>query len=68
VAGLYTYIFAGSSPLGALIAGGLAASGGTDLAFLVAGATALACAIFGAIMLLRVRAHSDASEAASKTV
>jgi MFS family permease len=68
VAGLYTYIFAGSSPLGALIAGGLAASGGTDLAFLVAGATALACAIFGAIMLPRVRAHSDASDVASKTV
>ncbi len=49
VAGLYSYIFAGSSPFGALIAGSLAASGGTGLAFLVAGATALACAAFGAV-------------------
>ncbi len=59
VAGLYTYIFAGSSPLGALIAGGLAAKSGTELAFLVAGVTALACALFGAIMWPRVRGYSD---------
>ena len=59
VAGLYTYIFAGSSPIGALIAGGLAAKSGTELAFLVAGATALACALFGAIMWPRVRGYSD---------
>ncbi len=59
VAGLYSYIFAGSSPLGALIAGGLAARGGTDLAFLVAGATALACAIFGLIMWSRLRTRPE---------
>jgi MFS family permease len=59
VAGLYTYIFAGSSPIGALIAGGLAAKSGTELAFLVAGGTALACALFGAIMWPRVRGYSD---------
>jgi MFS family permease len=50
VAGLYSYIFAGSSAGGALLAGALAATGGTQLAFLVAGGTALACAAFGAIM------------------
>jgi MFS family permease len=50
VAGLYSYIFSGSSAAGALIAGGLAAVGGTQLAFLVAGGTVLACAAFGAIM------------------
>ena len=49
VAGLYSYIFSGSNALGALIAGALAASGGTELAFLVAGGTVLVCAIFGAI-------------------
>jgi MFS family permease len=50
VAGLYSYIFSGSSAAGALIAGGLAAIGGTQLAFLVAGIVVLACALFGAIM------------------
>lgn len=55
VAGLYSYIFAGSSPFGALIAGSLAASGGTDLAFLVAGGTAIVTAAFGGITWLRIR-------------
>jgi MFS family permease len=50
VAGLYSYIFSGSSALGALVAGGLAHLGGTQLAFFVAGGTALACSGFGAIM------------------
>jgi MFS family permease len=50
VAGLYSYIFSGSSAAGALIAGGLAAIGGTQLAFLVAGIVVLACATFGALM------------------
>ncbi len=50
VAGLYSYIFSGSSAAGALIAGGLANIGGTQLAFFVAGGTVLACAAFGAIM------------------
>lgn len=52
VAGLYSYIFAGSSPLGALLAGGLAERGGTNLAFLIAGAAALTCAI-AAVILVR---------------
>ncbi len=51
VVGLYSYIFAGTNSLGALVAGGLAAIGGTALAFLVAGATALACAVFGTIAM-----------------
>jgi MFS family permease len=50
VAGLYSYVFSGSSAAGALIAGYLASVGGTELAFLVAGCTVLACALFGAIM------------------
>jgi len=50
VAGLYSYIFAGSGAVGAVVAGSLANVGGTRLAFLVAGGTVLACAIFGAIM------------------
>jgi MFS family permease len=62
VAGLYSYIFAGSSPFGALIAGSLAARGGTDLAFLVAGFTALACAAFGVIARPRDGARADHGE------
>jgi MFS family permease len=53
VAGLFSYIFAGSSPLGALIAGVLAERGGTQLAFLVAGGTALAFAAYGLVLLRR---------------
>ena len=50
VAGLYSYIFAGSSPFGALLAGGLAERGGTGLAFAVAGLTALAMAALGFLL------------------
>jgi hypothetical protein len=53
VAGLYSYVFAGSSPLGALLAGGLAERGGTNLAFLVAGGVALASAIAAAALFSR---------------
>jgi len=41
VAGLYSYIFAGSSPVGALLVGWLSARGGTELAFLVAGSAGI---------------------------
>lgn len=68
VAGLYSYIFAGSSPFGALLAGSLAARGGTDLAFLVAGGTAVASALFGLIMWRRLRARPEANEAPAQTV
>ena len=47
VAGLYSYIFAGSNAPGSLLAGTLADVGGTQLAFLVAGGAALASAAFG---------------------
>ena len=67
VAGLYSYIFAGSSPFGALLAGSLAARGGTDLAFLVAGGTAVASALFGVIMWRRLRARPEANEAPANT-
>ena len=53
VAGLYSYIFAGTSPFGALLVGALAERGGTELAFVVGGVTALAFAAFGFIMLRR---------------
>lgn len=51
---LYSYIFAGTSPLGALIAGGLAQRFGTEVAFLEAGVVAAATAL-GAALLLRGR-------------
>lgn len=53
VAGLYSYIFAGTSPFGALLAGGLAQHGGTELAFFVAGATAIILAAYGTFQLRR---------------
>lgn len=53
VAGLYSYIFAGTSPFGALLVGLLADRGGTQLAFFVAGAMALVFAAFGYVMLRR---------------
>ncbi len=53
VAGLYSYIFAGSNSIGALLAGVLAERGGTTLAFVVAGLTALAMAGFGLLMRSR---------------
>lgn len=50
VAGLYNYIFLGTAPLGALVAGALCQAGGTPLAFAVAGSAGLAAtglALFG---------------------
>ena len=67
VAGLYSYIFAGSSPFGALLAGSLAAQGGTDLAFLVAGVVALGSALFGLLMWRRLRARPEATETVAKS-
>lgn len=60
VAGLYSYIFAGTNSFGALLAGLLAAQGGTQLAFLVAGGTALAFAAFGFIFL-HLKQHEEQS-------
>lgn len=49
VGGLFSYLFAGSNAPGSLLDGELASIGGTQLAFLVGGATALLCAIAGLI-------------------
>ena len=47
VAGLYSYIFSGTSAPGALLVGVLAELGGTQLALFVGGATAVVCAALG---------------------
>jgi MFS family permease len=47
VAGLYSYIFSSSSAPGAIIVGALADVGGTQLALIAGGATALLFAAFG---------------------
>jgi MFS family permease len=47
VAGLYSYIFSGSNSIGSLLVGALAEVGGTQLAFIVGGGTAVVCAAFG---------------------
>lgn len=52
IAGLYSYIFSASNPLGALLVGALAESGGTQLAFLVGGAVAVLSAGFGVYVRL----------------
>jgi MFS family permease len=51
VLGLYYLAFNGSMPLGGVLAGWLAATGGTELAFAVGGAGALAAALTGAAVL-----------------
>jgi MFS family permease len=51
VLGLYYLAFNGSMPLGGILAGWLAATGGTELAFAVGGAGALLAALIGAAVL-----------------
>jgi MFS family permease len=53
VLSLYYYAWNGLAPLGGLIVGWLSATGGTELAFSVAGASGLAIAIVGALVLRR---------------
>jgi MFS family permease len=53
VLGIYGYVFTGTVPLGGLLAGWLAAEGGTQLAFLVAGLGGLAAVIYGATSMPR---------------
>jgi MFS family permease len=52
VLGLYYFVFNGSMPAGSILAGWLSASGGTELAFTVAGGAALT-ATAGAVALVR---------------
>ena len=47
VIGLYSYIFNGTTVFGSLLIGVLCETGGTQLAFVVAGATALGMAFIG---------------------
>ena len=47
VLALYGYVFFGTAPLGGLLAGWLSQTGGTRLAFLVAGASGVVAFLFG---------------------
>jgi MFS family permease len=58
VLGLYYYAWNGLAPLGALLVGWLCDSGGTQLAFSVAGASALAVTAFAAATISRRRLSS----------
>ena len=47
VLALYGYVFFGTAPLGGLLAGWLSQTGGTQLAFLIAGASGVVAFLFG---------------------
>jgi MFS family permease len=51
-ASLYMFAFLGGAPLGGLLAGWLTSRGGTQLAFAVAGASAVLVAVTGAVVML----------------
>lgn len=51
VMGIYGYVFFGTAPIGGMLAGWLAQLGGTQLAFLVAGAVSLATLVYGRLEL-----------------
>jgi hypothetical protein len=51
--GLYFFAFNGAGPAGGMLAGWLAAAGGTALAFTVAGSAALAVTAGAAAVLVR---------------
>jgi MFS family permease len=57
VIGFYYFAFNGLAPLGAILAGWLAATGGTELAFAVAGAVTTLVALMALPQLPRVRAE-----------
>ena len=59
---IYLFAFVGTAPIGGLLAGWLADTGGTALAFSVAGATALVA--IGAAQLSRARTRDDTVTAA----
>jgi MFS family permease len=62
VLSLYYYAWNGLAPLGGLIVGWLSATGGTELAFAVAGASGLTMAITGAVVLRRPASPPIAEE------
>ena len=51
VMGIYGYVFFGTAPLGGLLAGWLAQTGGTELAFIVAGGVSLLTVAYGYVAL-----------------
>ena len=51
VMGIYGYVFFGTAPLGGLLAGWLAQTGGTELAFLVAGGVSFLTALWARVEL-----------------
>lgn len=64
VMGLYYYAWAGTGPAGNLLAGWLAARGGTQLAFAVAGGSALGMAALGAALGARPRSGEPWTQSA----
>ena len=60
VLSIYLFVFAGFAPIGGLVSGWLAAVGGTQLAFGVAGVTGLIVGTFAMFRLRGVRARSSA--------
>jgi MFS family permease len=64
VLSLYYYAWNGLAPLGGLVVGWLSATGGTELAFAVAGAAGLAMAITGALAVRKPRSAPIADELA----
>jgi MFS family permease len=64
VLSLYYYAWNGLAPLGGLIVGWLSATGGTELAFAVAGASGLTMAAAGALALRRPVSRPVAEESA----
>src|SRR5579884_579007 len=61
VLGLYYYAWNGLAPLGALVVGWLCDVGGTELAFAVGGACAVAMTVLGAAAIKRPFAHARAA-------
>ncbi len=67
VLSLYFLAFNGSMPLGGILAGWLASSGGTELSFAVGGAGALASALVGLVLLDgRAKRRSPAAALAAR--
>ena len=66
VLSLYYYAWNGLAPLGGLIVGWLSATGGTELAFAVAGTAGLAMAIMGALAVRKPRSAPIADELAER--
>jgi hypothetical protein len=72
VLGLYYYAWNGLAPIGALLVGWLCDTGGTELAFAIGGASALAMTAVGALMVKRPGRPAQplrvASEAATSQI